>query len=61
MPYARGPTPYIVLAQGQHPSGQHGRMVYKLREHFRVDPAQLRKRFDFYVEKFPIYVEAGNN
>ena len=37
--------------------GKHGRVVYDLKADFGVDPAALRRRFDFYFERFPIRVE----
>jgi hypothetical protein len=42
----------------QHPRGKDGRVVYNLRDDFGVDPAQLRARFAFYFERFPVAVEA---
>jgi hypothetical protein len=40
-----------------HPRGKHGRVVYKLKEDFEVDPDELRKRFDFYFRQFPVQAE----
>lgn len=40
-----------------HPRGRDGRVVYNLREDFGVDPAQLRARFAFYFDRFPVRVE----
>lgn len=40
-----------------HPRGKHGQIVYNLREDFGVDPEQLRRRFDFYFEHFPVEAE----
>lgn len=40
-----------------HPRGKEGRVVYDLRGDFGVDPAQLRERFDFYFDRFPVQVE----
>jgi len=40
-----------------NPRGKHGRVVYYLRADFGVEPAELRKRFDFYRERFPVQVE----
>ena len=40
-----------------HPRGKHGRVVYKLKEDFGVDPDELRKRFDFYFQQFPVQAE----
>jgi hypothetical protein len=36
-----------------HPRGKEGRVVYHLRRDFGVDPADLRKRFQFYRDAFP--------
>jgi hypothetical protein len=41
-----------------HPRGKEGRVVYNLRGDFGVEPAQLRERFAFYFERFPVQVEA---
>jgi hypothetical protein len=41
----------------EHPRGREGRVIYNLREDFGADPAQLRARFDFYFERFPVQVE----
>jgi hypothetical protein len=43
----------------EHPRGKHGRIVYDLREDFGVEPAELRARFDFYFEQFPVVVEVS--
>ena len=40
-----------------HPRGKHGRVVYNLKEDFGVDPDELRKRFDFYFQQFPVRAE----
>ncbi|MBW2422476.1 MAG: sulfotransferase [Deltaproteobacteria bacterium] len=40
-----------------HPRGKHGRVVYDLKADFGVDPDALRRRFDFYFERFPIRAE----
>ena len=41
----------------QNPRGKHGRILYDLKADFGVDPEELRKRFDFYFERFPIEIE----
>ena len=41
----------------ENPRGKHGRIVYDLKADFGVDPDELRKRFDFYFERFPIEIE----
>jgi Sulfotransferase family len=40
-----------------HPRGQHGQLVYNLREDFGFEPAEIRERFDFYFKKFPVAIE----
>jgi hypothetical protein len=40
-----------------NPRGKYGRVVYDLRRDFGIDPDALRKRFDFYFERFPIQAE----
>lgn len=40
-----------------HPRGRHGRIVYELKEDFGVDPGELRQRFEFYFEQFPVQAE----
>jgi hypothetical protein len=41
----------------QNPRGKHGRILYDLKGDFGVDPDELRERFGFYFERFPIRVE----
>jgi hypothetical protein len=41
-----------------NPRGKHGRILYDLAGDFGVDPEELRGRFDFYYERFPIQSEA---
>ena len=40
-----------------NPRGKHGQVVYDLRGDFGVDPAEVRRRFAFYFERFPVRVE----
>jgi hypothetical protein len=40
-----------------HPRGKDGQVVYDVRNDFGADPAELRKAFDFYLEKFPVRIE----
>ncbi len=40
-----------------HPRGKHGNVVYNLREDFGVDPNELRERFRFYFDRFPVRAE----
>jgi hypothetical protein len=36
-----------------HPRGRDGRVVYDLRGDFGLDPAEVRDRFSFYLDRFP--------
>jgi hypothetical protein len=38
----------------KNPRGKHGRILYDLQADFGVDPDALRRRFDFYFERFAI-------
>lgn len=40
-----------------HPRGKDGRVVYDLQGDFGVDPTQLRTRFSFYFDRFPVRAE----
>jgi len=40
-----------------NPRGKYGRVVYDLEADFGIEPKALRKRFDFYFERFPIRAE----
>jgi hypothetical protein len=42
-----------------NPRGKYGRVRYDLKQDFGIDPNELRKRFDFYFERFPIRAEKG--
>jgi len=42
---------------GENPRGKHGQVVYDLRRDFGLDAAELRKRFDFYFERFALKAE----
>jgi hypothetical protein len=41
-----------------HPRGKEGRVIYDLKRDFDVDPKELRKRFQFYFDAFPVKAEA---
>jgi len=41
----------------QNRRGKFGRIVYDLQVDFGIDPAELRKRFDFYFARFPVHAE----
>jgi hypothetical protein len=40
-----------------HPRGKHGRVIYDLEQDFGVDPDDLRQRFQFYFDAFPVQAE----
>jgi hypothetical protein len=37
--------------------GKHGRVGYDLARDFGLEPAAVRRRFDFYFERFAVQVE----
>jgi hypothetical protein len=41
----------------ENPRGKHGQVRYDLEGDFGLDPSQVRRRFDFYFERFPVRVE----
>ena len=41
-----------------NPRGKHGRILYDLKGDFGVDRDELRERFGFYFDRFPIEVES---
>jgi hypothetical protein len=41
----------------ENPRGKHGRVIYNLKADFGVEPEELRRRFDYYFERFPIQAE----
>jgi hypothetical protein len=43
--------------RAENPRGKHGRILYDLKADFGVDPDELRSRFDFYFERFPVRPE----
>jgi len=40
-----------------HPRGKEGQVVYDLRRDFDVEPVELRRPFQFYLDRFPVRVE----
>ncbi len=62
--YAKADLPFTEQAKTElqsfidnHPRGKHGQVVYHLQRDFDIDPEQLRKRFEFYFQTFPIVPE----
>ena len=42
-----------------HPRGKEGKIIYDLERDFGVNPAELRRRFAFYFDYFPVTPEAN--
>ncbi len=42
---------------GDNPRGKHGRIVYDLKADFGIERDELRTRFGFYFDRFPVKVE----
>jgi len=42
-----------------HPRGKEGQVVYDLRRDFDAEPAELRRPFGFYLDRFPVRVEVS--
>lgn len=42
-----------------HPRGKEGQVAYDLRRDFDAEPAELRRPFGFYLERFPVRVEVA--
>jgi hypothetical protein len=40
-----------------HPRGKYGRVRYNLKEYFGVEAEEIRERFGFYYDAFPVKVE----
>jgi hypothetical protein len=40
-----------------HPRGKEGQVAYDLRRDFDAEPAELRRPFQFYLDRFPVRVE----
>jgi hypothetical protein len=54
-PEARGQLDAFMAA---NPRGKHGRLEYDLRGDFGLDPDEVRQRFGYYFDRFPIQVES---
>ena len=44
-----------------HQRGAHGLLTFDLLNDFGVNPADLRKRYDFYMNTMPVAIEAHAN
>ncbi|MDB5970640.1 MAG: hypothetical protein JWQ90_3090 [Hydrocarboniphaga sp.] len=47
----------LEAAVAAHPRGKHGQIEYHLERDFGIRPAEMRERFAFYFERFPVPVE----
>ena len=54
---ARLNGPEIVAHMADNRRGKYGEMVYDLRGDFGIEPADMRKRFEFYFDAFPVKAE----
>lgn len=43
-----------------HPRGREGKVIYNLARDFGVEPSELRERFQFYFDRFPVQAEIRN-
>jgi len=41
-----------------HPRGKYGQIEYHLKRDFGIEPAELREKFKFYFDAFPVKAEA---
>ncbi len=44
-----------------NPRGKHGQVVYDLRDDFGLGPDEVRARFAFYFDRFPVLAEREDN
>ena len=64
--YDRAGLPFTADVRGvmsqflaQNPRGKHGQIVYDLRRDFRLEPDDVRQRFQFYFDRFPLRAEVS--
>ena len=62
--YAKADLPLTPAALGDlhgflaaHPRGKYGQVQYNLRRDFGLEPAAIRERFQFYLDRFPVRIE----
>ena len=63
--YGHAGLPLTTAARAQldafmaaNPRGKHGSLAYDLRGDFGLDPAEVRARFGYYFDRFPVAVES---
>jgi Sulfotransferase family len=59
LPMTRGARAQLDAFMTENPRGKHGRLAYDLRGDFGVDPDDVRARFGYYFERFPVRTEAS--
>ncbi len=57
LPFTPAVKAQIAQFLADHPRGKEGRVLYNLKRDFGTDPAELRKRFQFYFDAFPVKAE----
>ena len=58
LPMSPAARAQLDLFMAANPRGKHGQLRYDLRGDFGLEPAQVRKRFGNYVERFRVRVES---
>jgi hypothetical protein len=53
----RGARADLDAFMADNPRGKHGRIAYDLRGHFGLEPDEVRGRFDYYFDRFPVVAE----
>jgi hypothetical protein len=57
IPYDSDSTAALLGYQNDHPRGRFGRVRYNLAD-FELDASELRERFRFYTDRFPVKLES---
>ncbi|HVN83230.1 MAG TPA: sulfotransferase [Candidatus Binatia bacterium] len=57
LPMTAGARHQLDAFMAENARGKHGRVQYDLRADFGIAPADVRKRFAFYIERFPVRLE----
>ncbi|HTJ63587.1 MAG TPA: sulfotransferase [Alphaproteobacteria bacterium] len=57
LPFTPAVKAQIAQFLADHPRGKEGRVLYNLKRDFGADPEELRKRFRFYFDAFPVKEE----
>ncbi len=61
LPMTDGARARLDAFMAANPRGRFGRVVYDLRGDFGLDPAELRRRFAFYFERFAVRAEEADD